>query len=664
MERESMSNNKQSSVQYWSPSQLLCTCVLGVMSTMSLGVVTTVAYAQEQQTPVSVVLPTRIYGNDSYPVPYRKAMPNDAPRARYTGFHPGSQVLKKGTVRREGALALPCDIIFDRDVQLTMRDGTNIYTDVFRPAMEGRYPGLVGWSPYGKEIGGQWLDDIRGRSGVPLERVSELQRFEGPDPAFWTCNGYVVLNPDPRGVSMSEGNISYWGRQMAEDGYDFIEWAAKQPWSNGNLGMAGNSWLAVSQWFIAAEQPPHLAAIAPWEGFSDHFRDASNRGGIPMPQFPEMIIQTLSGNGLIEDQPRMIIEQQFMTPYWEGKKARLERIKIPAYVVASFTNGAHTHGTFEGFRQISSGDKWLRVHNNNEWQDFHTPENEQDLLKFFNHYLKGVDNGWERTPKVRLSVLDPGRDDIVNRVEEAWPLARTKFRKLYLDGSKNLRDAGAGSATQLSNDANTGETNFTYTFDKDTELTGYMKLRLWVEAEGNDDMELAVGVEKLDKDGKELPRLQGEGRVAPVVASGFLRVSQRALDPSRSTESEPYLLNDREEKLSPKQIVPVDISIWPVAMLYHAGEKLKLTVAAYRPLPDMYIGFGAYKVPVPANGGTFTPGTQVPMLQLGGTPDTSPAYVKAQQVKAPEARNRGRHILHVGGKYDSYLLVPEIPAGK
>jgi len=148
------------------------------------------------------------------------------------------------------------------------------------------------------------------------------------------------------------------------------------------------------------------------------------------------------------------------------------------------------------------------------------------------------------------------------------------------------------------------------------------------------------------------------------VASGFLRVSQRALDPSHSTESEPYLLNDREEKLSPKQIVPVDIAIWPMAMLYHAGEQLKLTVAPYRPMPDMYIGFGAYKVPVPADGGSFTPGTQVPMLQLGGTPDSSPAYVKAQQVKTPEARNHGRHILHLGGKYDSYLLVPEVQKEK
>lgn len=608
---------------------------------------------------------TRIYGDSAYPVPYRKALPIDAPRARYPGFKPGTVVLKKGTVRREGALPLPCNIVFERDVALRMRDGTTIYTDVFRPESSSRYPALVAWSPYGKEIGGQWLDDIHGRSGVPLERVSELQKFEGPDPAFWVCKGYAVLNPDPRGAYMSEGNISYWGRQLAEDGYDFIEWAAKQPWSSGKIGMAGNSWLGVSQWFVAAERPPHLTAIAPWEGFSDHFRETGNRGGIPAPQFPEMIIQAFAGKSLVEDQPRMIVEQQLMTPYWEDKMAKLDRIEIPAYVVASYTNPAHTHGTFEGFRQIASTDKWLRVHNTNEWEDFHTPKYQDDLLKFFDHYLKGEKNDWESTPRVRLSVLDPSGEDQVDRIESEWPLARTEFRKLHLDDGSTLRNNSRPAATQLSYDVDgQGQAEFTYVFNRETELTGYMKLRLWVEARGSDDMELAVSVEKLNASGKPILKLQGEGMVAPIAASGLLRVSQRALDLERSTESEPYLLNTHEDKLAPGQIVPVDIGIWPMSMRYRAGEKLKLTVAAHHPLPDMYIGFGAAKVPVPVSSDTFTPGEKVSLLQLGGTPDTSPAFAKAQQVKNPVSRNLGQHIIHVGGKYDSYLLIPEIPSRK
>jgi predicted acyl esterase len=621
------------------------------------------AAAADAQIPVSTEVATRIYGDDAYPVAYRKALPVEAPRARYTGFKPGKTVLKKGTIRRAGALPLPCDMVFERDVALKLRDGTTIYTDVFRPVKSGRYPSLVAWSPYGKEIGGQWLDDIEGRSGVPLERVSELQKFEGPDPAFWVCNNYVVLNPDARGAYKSEGNITYWGRQLAEDGYDFIEWAAKQPWSSGNLGMAGNSWLAVSQWFIAAERPPHLKAIAPWEGFSDHFRETGNRGGIPAPQFPEMIIQTFAGNGLVEDQPKMIVDQQLMTPYWEDKKAKLDQINIPAYVVASYTNPAHTHGSFEGFRRIGTADKWLRVNNTNEWEDFYTPEYSNDLLKFFDRYLKGARNGWEKTPRVRLSVLDPSGKDIVDRVENEWPLARTQFRQLHLasDGALHAEKATAPSAVRY-NVNEQGKTEFSYVFDKDTELTGYMKLRLWVEAQGTDDMELAVSVQKLGTDGKPVLKLQGEGMVAPITATGLLRVSQRALDKNHSTESEPYLLNTREDKLTPGQVVPVDIGIWPMGMRYHAGEKLLLTVAAYRPMPNLDLGFGAAKVPFPTAKETFAVGEQVKLNVLGGKADTSPAFAVAQQIKPPPSRNQGTHVIHVGGQYDSYLLVPEVPS--
>jgi predicted acyl esterase len=177
------------------------------------------------------------------------------------------------------------------------------------------------------------------------------------------CHGYAILNPDSRGAYGSEGNHTYWGRQLAEDGYDFVEWAATQPWSSGKIAFSGNSYLAISQWFIAAENPPHLAAIAPWEGFYDSYREASRRGGIAQPGFGEDIMQTYAGKAYIEDHVRMQLKEDLMSPYWEDKIARLEKINVPAYVVASYTSTIHTHGSFEGFRQISSKEKWLRAHN-------------------------------------------------------------------------------------------------------------------------------------------------------------------------------------------------------------------------------------------------------------------------------------------------------------
>ena len=593
-------------------------------------------------------------------VPLRKALPVDAPRVRYPGFKPEKLVLKAGSVRREGAMPLPCDILLERDVAIKLRDGVTIYADVFRPVGDEACPAILAWSPYGKEIGGQMLDDVPMRSGVPLSATSGLEKFEGPDPAYWVAHGYAIVNPDKRGAYMSEGNLLYWGHEDALDGCDVIEWIASRPWSNGKVGMSGNSWLTVSQWFIAAERPEHLAAIAPWEGFCDHYRESGTRGGIPAPEFPEMIAETFaSAHGMLEDQPRMIVERPFMCDYWEDKAARVENIEIPAYVVASYTNSVHTHGSFAGFRRMASKEKWLRVHNTSEWFDYYTPENVEDLRRFFDHYLKGIDNGWEQTPRVRLSVLNPGGTDIVGRTEEEFPLARTQYRKLYLSAADSalcttLPDQQAVSEYQ--SDSVRHEVTYRYRMEKPTELTGYMKLHLWVSAPEHDDMDLAVRVEKLSRDGQPLPDRTGN----IIAATGLMRVSMRQLDEARSTEAEPYYTFTTEQKLKPGEIVPVEIEIWPMGLYFNEGEMLQLTVGAYQPA-NAAIPFGSASISVPREGYTFMPGQPVDMITVGGnaTQCADPTDV----VVSPATHNAGRHRIYTGGQYDSYLYVPEIPNG-
>ena len=178
---------------------------------------------------------TEIYkfGNEKIEVIFRKASPIDAPEKRYPGFDQSVTTLTKGTVIKEGALPLPCDILFERDVAVTLRDGTIIYTDVFRPVSGTGFPALVAWSPYGKEVGVTILDDYPDRATVPRSSTSGLEKFEGPDPAYWCSHGYAIINPDPRGVYSSNGDIHYWGTQETEDGYDLIEWTAEQSWCNG-----------------------------------------------------------------------------------------------------------------------------------------------------------------------------------------------------------------------------------------------------------------------------------------------------------------------------------------------------------------------------------------------------------------------------------------------
>lgn len=592
-------------------------------------------------------------------VPLRKALPVDAPRVRYPGFKTETLILKAGSVRREGAMPLPCDILLERDVPIRLRDGVTIYADVFRPVGDEACPALLAWSPYGKEIGGQMLDDVPMRSGVPLSATSGLEKFEGPDPAYWVAHGYAIVNPDKRGAYMSEGNLLYWGHEDALDGCDVIEWIASQKWSNGKVGMTGNSWLTVSQWFIAAERPEHLAAIAPWEGFCDHYRESGTRGGIPAPEFPEMIAETFaSAHGMLEDQPRMIVERPFMCDYWEDKAARVENIEIPAYVVASYTNSVHTHGSFAGFRRMASKEKWLRVHNTNEWFDYYTPENVEDLRRFFDHYLKGIDNGWEQTPRVRLSVLNPGGTDIVGRAEEDFPLARTRYRKLYLsaaDSSLLTTLPEQQAVSEYQSDSARHEVTYRYRMEQPTEIIGYMKLHLWVSAPDHDDMDLAVRVEKLSRDGQPLPDRTGN----LIAATGLMRVSMRQLDETRSTEAEPYYTFTTEQKLKPGEIVPVEIEIWPMGLYFDEGEILQLTVGAYRPA-NAAIPFGSASISVPRDGFTYMPGQKpVEMITVGG--NATQCADPAEVVVSPATHNSGRHRIYTGGEYDSYLYVPVIP---
>lgn len=592
-------------------------------------------------------------------VALRKALPVSADRVRYPGFKQETLILKAGSIRREGAKPLTCDIMLERDVPIKLRDGVTIYADVFRPTDGKPCPAILAWSPYGKEVGGQMLDDVPMRAGVPMNATSGLEKFEGPDPAYWVANGYAIVNVDKRGAYMSEGNLLYWGHEDALDGCDVIEWIASRDWCTGKVGMSGNSWLTVSQWFIAAEKPKHLTAIAPCEGFCDHYRESGTRGGIPMPEFPEMIAETFSSaHGMLEDQPRMIVEKPFMCDYWEDKAARVENIDIPAYVVASYTNSVHTHGTFAGYRRMASKEKWLRVHDTQEWFDYYTPENVENLRKFFDHYLKGIDNGWEKTPKVRLSVLNPGGKDIVGRPENEFPLARTEYHKLYLSATDSTLNDVLPKNTACNTYVSTSADNqitYRYRMDKPTEITGYMKLHLWVSAPDNDDMDLAVRVEKLSKDGKPLPDMTGN----VIAATGMMRVSMRQTDPSKSIEAEPYYPFTTEQKLKPGEIVPVEIEIWPMGLLFDKGEILQLTVGAYQPA-KADIPFGSAHITIPKEGYTYMPGQKVEMMTIGGNA-TECAY-KNEVVKSPATHNSGRHCIYTGGKYDSYLYVPVIPA--
>ena len=421
------------------------------------------------------------------------------------------------------------------------------------------------------------------------------------------------------------------------DAYDLIEWLAEQPWCTGKVALSGNSWLAVCQWHIATQQPPHLAAIAPWEGAIYMYADDLVRGGIPCTEFCADVIKQLFGNNYTENPPEMAKEHPLLDDYWKSKIPDLSKVEVPAYVVASWSSQVHANGTLAAWRGIASEEKWLRVHNSQEWPDFYSEASKADLLKFFDHYLRGSDNGWEDTPRIRMSVLDPGGEDIVNRVEADFPLARAQEEALYLDATNGaLSPSPVQDAATVEYDCSSKrrQVAFEMAFDEDVEIIGYSKLKLWVEADGHDDMDLFVYVQKLDASGKQLihhtvrpekfpwKQLYGSGKVNGILypgPNGRLRVSLRALDETASTPSEPVHTFDRFEKLAPGEVVPVEIGLWPTGMVFHKGERLRLVIA-----------------------GKDINGSPTP-----GIPEVVPD-------------NHGRHIIHAGGKYDSHLLLPVV----
>ena len=570
---------------------------------------------------------------------YLPSQPLEPGSDRYgvlTGYEPGTRTLPAGFQIAPPFRPIPVDIVFEKDVPVTLRDGVTIHVDVFRPAGPEKVPVIVAWSPYGKGQGtSPSVMGVFGLVGLDNAIVSGLAKFEAPDPAYWCAQGYAICNPDIRGTINSEGDSVLWDRQEGRDCYDLIEWLAGQGWSTGKIAMSGTSYLAVSQWFTAAEQPPHLVAINPCEGVSDVYRDLVMRGGMPDTGFAQQLRDySFWGNGRKEDILAEAEAYPLVNDLWADKIPAFDRITIPAYVVASYSNTLHTAGTFRAWRRIASADKWLRIHNSQEWPDYYDEANVEDLRRFFDHYLKDVDNGWEQTPRVRYSVLDLEGGDQIDVPAAAFPPAEVTSTRYYLDARTRTLTvtAPADAATALYDvDANPDLASFLTRFEHDTVLVGYPKAHLFVEARGSADMDLFVLVQKLDAHGTPLSAFTTPNRSAMVHdltqhgatilrykgSDGRLRVSMRHLDEDLTTDDVPAHTFDRVEKLTPGEIVGIEIDLLPVGLAFHAGEQLRFVVSGRN--------------------------------LLGGMMPRLVEYIPA---------NKGLHVIHTGGEHASYLQLP------
>ena len=470
-----------------------------------------------------------------------------------------------------------------RDLPVAVRDGTTLRVNVVLPAGGGRFPVLMSAHPYGKDNlprrhGRGWRVSFLYRilRQTATVRFSSLTGWEAPDPAWWAAQGYAVASCDLRGAGTSEGSASLLSDQEGEDVYDLIEWAAAQSWSTGAVGMMGVSYLAMSQWKAAAMQPPSLKAICPWEGFTDAYRDLMRPGGIRENGFVRLWSLSLRR---VRQRYKLVGQQRrhpLRDDWWRALAPDLEKITVPALICGSFSdNNLHSRGSIRGWEHVASSDRFLYTHRGGKWATFYSPEARAAQLRFFDRYLRHHDV--PAPPPVRLEVRE-SRDVITSvREEDSWPLDRTEWRPLYLTAA-GLATAPPSAAGQISFGTRWRGVCFDWVIPANTELTGPMALRLWVEAQGADDIDLFAGVEKW-RGNTYVPFEGSYGFGRDRITTGWLKTSLRALDEQNSRPFDPVPTFSHPQPLAPGQVVPVDIALGPSATLFKAGEALRLIVA-------------------------------------------------------------------------------------
>ncbi|OJJ07753.1 hypothetical protein ASPVEDRAFT_57030 [Aspergillus versicolor CBS 583.65] len=506
----------------------------------------------------------------------------DTHGAQYLGCKPETVTIRKGHRKDGGHAAFVADTILDRDVKIPQRDSAVLRADIFRPKdAPGKLPVLMAWSPYGKTGQGfLTLHLVPGRVGVPQSRLSGYESFEAPDPAEWTARGYAVANVDIRGFFDSTGDIRWFGTSDGKDGYDAVEYIAELAWCSGKVALVGNSWLAATQ------RPPHLACITPLEGFCDFYRETLCRGGVPYTPFLGLFGKSCSSRNRKEDVMGMLDRYPLMNEYWEDKRAQIEKIEVPAYVLSSYSSGLHTIGSFRGFEEIPHQHKWLRVHPTFEWHDLYKSEVNDELQQFFDRYTKGYQNCWEQTPRVRVSTL------AFNKADSSYTGAANHFsltlsrsqnhimnsvtgqylghalRYFYLSGDRSLNERPSSDEMTFSYqsdslamqaDADGEGLRFEYTFKQRSYLIGYSKAILYMSCLEHHDMDVFVQLRKLDSKGKMLQNTN-------------IPLTDISLKLSEAKIAKPIV---------PGEIVRLEIGLWPTGIVFEAGERLVLKIAGH-----------------------------------------------------------------------------------
>src|SRR2546430_2341391 len=408
------------------------------------------------------------------------------------------------------------------DAPIVMDDGLVLRADVFRPPQDGRYPVILSYGPYAKGLAFQdgypsaWQRMVAEHPDVAYGSTDKSRAWEVVDPEKWVPEGYACVRVDSRGAGRSPGHIDHFSPHETQDFYQCIEWAGKQRWSNGKVGLNGISYYGINQWHVASLQPPHLAAMCIWEGAADWYRDMTHHGGILSTfwaNWYDMQVKTVQ-YGLGQRGPRSrvtgelvcgdetladrelqrnrcdfgddILAHPLDDDYHKGRSPDWDKISVPFLSAANWGGqGLHPRGNFEGFVRSASRQKWLEAHGIEHWTHFYTDYGVDIQKRFFAYFLKGENNGWDREPRARLQVRHI--DKFVERHETDWPIPRTRWTKYHLDPATcALATAPGAGGTSTFPALGDGVTFLTRPVEQETEITGPIAAKLHVSSSTTD----------------------------------------------------------------------------------------------------------------------------------------------------------------------------------
>jgi len=488
---------------------------------------------------------------------------------------------------------LPEGVRLEEDVFLTMRDGVKLAVDIYRPEKAGRYPVLLSLSPYQKEA----------QAAPPLRGFHS----ESVNPAVFVPYGYIQVVASVRGSGRSQGQYRFHDVEEQRDGFDLVENIAQQPWCDGKVGMAGGSYLGWSQYYTAAQRPPALKCIAPMDAGTDFYRDLIYQaGGCFYSSFlnfwgPNTISDCLFPGPIEGKLPPIDLFSEWMThyedgPWWHERSSyyRLDQIECPVLMVASASAWLHVRGQLQGWSRIRSAKKLVigpqingTMFSTIYWENQNT---NRYLLRWFDHWLKGIDTGMMREPQV--VIYDSGKNDW--RYENEYPIARTEWTKLYLrtnpakpaqppQGLISLEAPAADEPPdaynaprprQLGPASAAGQPSLAYItppLERDLTLQGPLAVTLCGSSDTVNTQPLAWFVKV--------------GDVAPdgslrLITKGGLKASFREVDEAKSKPGQPFHPFNSSVSVDPKKIYDYQIELQPIFHTFRLGHKLWLQVCS------------------------------------------------------------------------------------